>query len=154
MATTSRQRERGIVHEYFVTKSRARFAFKLIYIYIYINYVEQGHKLLNPRKGMKQLATQRRNGIAHDYERSFPFPPSVRCVSPPFGGGKMLIGVETSIVKGSKVQGYRFPDARLLERCFGKNERFPPRGSRVPGQRRGGRKEKRERERSEPVENR
>lgn len=36
-------RERGIVHEYFVTKSRA--SFKFIYIYIYytgINYVEQG----------------------------------------------------------------------------------------------------------------
>lgn len=96
MATTSRQKERE--------RDRSRIFCNEItgevrvqtYICIYINYVEQGYKLsLNPRKGMKQLATQRRNGIAHDYERSFPFPPSVRCVSPPFGGGKMLIGVET-----------------------------------------------------------
>lgn len=128
MATTSRERDRSRI---FCNEITGELRVQ-IYIYIYILY---GHKLRwagNPRRESNnpaQLATQWGNAIAHDYERSFPFPPPFDVFR--LGGGKMLIGVEMYNrgwnVNRQRIKsvGYRFPGTRLLERCFGKNERFP-----------------------------
>lgn len=152
MATTSRERDRSRIFCNEITGELQ------IYIYIYILY---GHKLRwagNPRRESNnpaQLATQWGNAIAHDYERSFPFPPPFDVFR--LGGGKMLIGVEMYNrgwnVNRQRIKsvGYRFPGTRLLERCFGKNERFP-REEVESRDKEGG--EKKKKERSEPVENR
>lgn len=125
MATTSRERDRSRIFCNEITGE--------LQIYIYI--LLYGHKLRwagNPRRESNnpaQLATQWGNAIAHDYERSFPFPPPFDVFR--LGGGKMLIGVEMYNrgwnVNRQRIKsvGYRFPGTRLLERCFGKNERFP-----------------------------